>query len=150
MQMAFQQVVRMTRCEDTPGFPAMLCEMLNYLGCVWYPEYRVFEIPRGENQNLYRAVISVPADDPRRPPLHSCEATTSSVDLAVQRASYLCATVLCKDYTCFETSPFRYVPPGFVIPSQNRQVTCDYTDPEQAVSCLYMTAQFMQCQDRLT
>jgi hypothetical protein len=55
-----------------------------------------------------------------------------------------------KDYTCFETLPFRYVPPGFVIPSQNRQVTWDYADPEQENSRLYMTAQFVQCQDHLT
>ena len=49
MQMAYQQVVRMTRCEDTRGFQALLREMLSYLGYVWYPEYRVFEIPCGEN-----------------------------------------------------------------------------------------------------
>jgi hypothetical protein len=47
--MAFQPVVRMIHCEDTPGFLAMLREMLSYLGYAWYPECRVFEIPRGEN-----------------------------------------------------------------------------------------------------
>jgi hypothetical protein len=49
MQMALQQVVRMTRCEDTPGFPVMLREMLSYLGYIWYPEYRMFKIPHGKN-----------------------------------------------------------------------------------------------------
>ena len=39
MQMAFQQVVRMTRCDNMLGYPAMLREMLSYLGYVWYPEY---------------------------------------------------------------------------------------------------------------
>jgi hypothetical protein len=70
--------------------------------------------------------------------------------LDVQRKAYLCATVLRKDYTCFETSPLRYVPPDFIILLQKRQVTCDYADLEQENSHLYMTAQFVQCQDHLT
>ena len=150
LQMAYQQVVRMTRCEDTPGFLALLREMLSYLGYVWYPEYRVFEIPRGENQNRYRAVVYVPADDLRSPPVHSYEATASSVDMAVQRAAYLCVTVLRYDYACLSQSPFRYVPPGLIISSPDRLITCDYADPEQENSRLYMTAQLVQCQDRLT
>jgi hypothetical protein len=150
MRMAIQQVVHMTRCEDTPGYLAMLHEMLSYLGYVWYPEYRVFEIPCGENQNLYRAVVYVHANDPRRPLVHTCEARASSVDMAVQCAAYLCVTMLRYDYTCLESSPFRYVPPGFVIPSLDRHVTCDYADPEQENNRLYMTSQIVQCQDRLT
>jgi hypothetical protein len=124
--------------------------MLSYLGFAWHPEYRVFEIPRGENQNLYRAVVYVPANDPRKPTVHTWEAKASSIDMAVQRAAYLGVTVLRNDYTCLESSPFRYVPPGFVIPSLSRHVTSDYADPEQENSRLYMTAQFVQCQDRMT
>jgi hypothetical protein len=127
----------------------MLREMLSYLGFVWYPEYQLFE-PRGENQNLYRAVVHVPANDPCRPTVHTYEASASSVDLAVQRAAYLGVTLLRNDYLCFTTSPFCYVPLGFVIPSLSRHVTSDYADPEQENNRLYMTAQFMQCQDRLT
>ena len=150
MQMAHQQVVRMTQCEDTLGFPALLREMLSYLGYVWYPEYRVFEIPRGENQHLYRVVVYVPADDFRKLPEHCCETTAATVDMAVQRAAYHMITVLRYDNTCFELSPFRYVPLGIHIPSLSLYATGEHADPERENSRLFMTAQFVECQDRFT
>jgi hypothetical protein len=139
----------MTQCEDTRGFPALLRELLNYLGFVWYPEYRVSEIPRGEHQHRYRAVVYVPADDYRKFPEHSCEATASSVEMAVQRAAYGMVIMLRSTYTCFDRSPYRYVPAGVRI-SQSRYATGEYADPEQENSRLFMTAQFVQCQDRFT
>jgi hypothetical protein len=41
-------------------------------------------------------VVYVLADDPRRPPLHYCEAIASSVNMVVQHAVYLRVTVLAR------------------------------------------------------
>jgi hypothetical protein len=150
MQMAYQQVVRMTQCEDTLGFPTLLREMLSYLGYVRYPEYRVFEVPRGEHQHRYRVVVYVPADDYRMLPVHSCETTAGSVEMPVQRAAYYMVTMLRSTYTCFDRSPYRYVPSGIHIPSLTLYGTAEYADPEQENCRLYMTAQFVDCQDRFT
>jgi hypothetical protein len=149
MQMAYQQIVRMTQCEDTRGFPVLLREMLSYLGYVWYPEYRVTEIPRGDQQHRYRAEVHVPADDLRYFPEHFAEATASSVEMAVQRVAYCMIITLRSTYTCFESSPYRYVPSGVRV-TQARYHTGGYADPEQENSRLFMTAQFVQCQDRFT
>src|SRR5664279_2602122 len=36
-------VVRLTHCENVPGFPALLAAALSNQGCPWYPEYVVYE-----------------------------------------------------------------------------------------------------------
>jgi hypothetical protein len=149
MQMAYSQVVRMTQCENTTGFPALLREMLSYLGFIWYPEYRVTELPLDDQQHRYRAEVHVPADDLRCYPEHFVEATASSVEMAVQRAAYCLVITLRSTYTCFERSPYRYVPSGVRV-TQARFHTGGYSDPEQENSRLFMTAQFVQCQDRFT
>ena len=43
LQMAYYQVVRMTRCETTTGHPELLRDLASYLGFLWHPEYRVYE-----------------------------------------------------------------------------------------------------------
>ena len=39
----YPQVVRMTRCEGTTGYPEMLRDMVIFLGFRWAPEYQVYE-----------------------------------------------------------------------------------------------------------
>ena len=37
----YPQVVRMTRCEGTAGYPEMLRDMVTFLGFRWAPEYQI-------------------------------------------------------------------------------------------------------------
>ena len=38
-----RQIVRLTRCLGVRGHPAMLIEMMSFIGYRWYPEYTVKE-----------------------------------------------------------------------------------------------------------
>ena len=61
--MAYQQVVRMTRCETTTGHPELLRDLASYLGFLWHPEYRVYEHFREYNHTYDRTVVTL-LDDP--------------------------------------------------------------------------------------
>ena len=45
-----RQIVRSTRCLDVRGHPAMLTEMMSFIGYRWYLEYTVEEQFLGFNQ----------------------------------------------------------------------------------------------------
>ena len=105
----------MTRCETTAGHPAMLRDVSSYLGFLWLPEYRVYELHREFNQTYYRAVVSLLDDSEYLEiVIHSCEAYASTVKMAVHQAAYQLLTILREEYTCFsnDRSPYRFLPCG--------------------------------------
>ena len=55
----YPQVVRMTRCKETAGHPALLRDMITFLGFCWAPEYQVFEHQSEFFQIHYRAVVYI-------------------------------------------------------------------------------------------
>ena len=50
-----RQVVRHTTAIGASGSPAVLAEMMTYLGYRWHPEYTVYEEYQDFNQEQYRA-----------------------------------------------------------------------------------------------
>lgn len=111
--MSYAQVVLLTRCETTTGYPAFLRDMASYLGFRWHPEYRVVEVPRVFEQTLYRATVFIKANHSSEI-RHKVEFVGSTVEVAVHRVAYMCCTILRSEYLCFDDSPFRYVPRGVV------------------------------------
>ena len=103
----------MTRCEDTTGHPELLRQMVTFLGFRWAPEYQVYEHQREFDQTLYRAIVVILSDDGTRV-VHRHEAVSTSVDMAVQQAAYVCLTVLRADYWGFDNSCYRYIPCGYI------------------------------------
>ena len=50
-----RQVVRHMTANGASGSPAVLVEMMTYLGYRWHPEYTVYEEYQDFNQEQYRA-----------------------------------------------------------------------------------------------
>ena len=52
------RVVRLARCENVPGFPAVLTAMLAEVGCEYYPEYIVHEEYRAYGQGQFMCQVN--------------------------------------------------------------------------------------------
>lgn len=149
--MAYEQIVRLTRAESTLGYPAILHEMMVYLGFSWQPEFRVREIPRAFGMSRFRALACIPADSWYDDALHFCTADASTVEMAIQRAAYVLITVLREFYPCLNTSPYRYFPRGSYC--RDTRVHTTWFDQQSASHqppLLFRTAQLLQYQDRVT
>ena len=74
-------VVRLTRCEDGRGFPALFAAALASQGCPWYPEYVVYEeyFPYGQGHFFCEARVL-------RPPGDSVQHLSVGVGLTVDQA----------------------------------------------------------------
>ena len=59
----YPQVVRMTRCEGTTGYPEMLRDRVTFLGFGWAQEYQVYEQHREFEQTYYQAIVYILSDD---------------------------------------------------------------------------------------
>ena len=53
------QLVLLTRCEDVPGFPALLAAALSTQGAPYFPEYYVYEEYRAFGQTRYCCQVHV-------------------------------------------------------------------------------------------
>ena len=49
--------MRHTTAIGASGSPAVLAEMMTYLGYRWHPEYTVYEEYQDFNQEQYRAIV---------------------------------------------------------------------------------------------
>lgn len=146
--MAANQVVMLTRCERTQGHPEMLAEMCDYLGCFFYPEYRVTELYRDFNLETYHARVFIPNNNPMEPPVMYADGFGSTVDRAVSHAAYVMITVLRKKCEVqLSTSPWRYIPAGFQNGIAPHYVaTSDYDINNMPV---WMLSRYVAQQDRI-
>ena len=53
------QLVLLTRCEDVPGFPALLAAALASQGAPWFLEYYVYEDYRAYGQTQYCCEVQI-------------------------------------------------------------------------------------------
>lgn len=115
--MSSDQVVRLTHCDGTTGHPAMLIEVMDYIGFRWFPEFVVYEVYRDFNQQYYRAEVFIYPNDRSTinpPPLHHALGFGVTVEMAVHEAAYICLTFLRAEYRLLDHSPFRYIPSGYL------------------------------------
>ena len=143
----YPQVVRMTRCEGTTGYPEMLRDMVTFLGFRWAPEYQVYEQQREFEQTYYQAIVYILSDDGMSV-VHQYEAVGSTVDMAVQQAAYVSITVLRADYWGFDDSIYRHIPRGYITSDGAHFTLYDSLDVyERDSSRLHITAQFVRHSD---
>ena len=105
-----RQVVRHTQAFGASGSPAVLVEMMTYLGYRWHPEYTVYEQYQDFNQEQYRAIVRLYSRaDYSSTVLHTAHGVGVTVDMAVHDAAYAALTRLRGEYRALDTSPFRHV-----------------------------------------
>ena len=105
------QLVLLTRCEDVPGFPALLAAALASQGAPWFPEYYVYEDYRAYGQTQYYCEVHV-LNEERTRSHHFCRGFGITPEQSVHEAAY-CALTLYRgdcDYLRAPTSVFRHFP----------------------------------------
>ena len=140
----------MTRCEETAGHPALLRDMVTFLGFRWAPEYQVFEHQKEFFQTVYRAVVYIASDDGRRV-VRSFAAMGPSIDMAVQQVAYVALTMLRGDYYGFNDSRFRHISRGYLTDDVAHFTLYDHLDVyERDPTRLDVTAKFAWHSDVMT
>ena len=105
------QVVRLTRCENVAGFPALFAAALSSQGCYWYPEYTVYEEYRDFGLSTFYCEVEVRDLAGDQIFYHAAGRGMTPED-AVQEAAYYALTLYRQEcpYLGFDNSPFRYFP----------------------------------------
>ena len=109
--MATGQIVCLTRCENTPGFPELLRYVTanNYFH--WLPEYTVYEQYRDFNMTQYLAKVTLhPYSEFDTYTYYTYFGMGTSVEMAVQEAAYVALTCLRREFEHLENTSFRYFP----------------------------------------
>ena len=84
-----RQVVRHTTAIGASGSPAVLAEMMTYLGYRWHPEYTVYEEYQDFNQEQYRAIVHLYSREyDSTTVLHTAHGVGVTIDMAVHDAGY--------------------------------------------------------------
>ncbi|XBH55617.1 hypothetical protein VPH35_077670 [Triticum aestivum] len=92
------------------GSPAVLAEMMTYLGYRWHPEYTVYEEYQDFNQEQYRAIVHLYSREyDSTTVLHTAHGVGVTTDMAVHDAAYAALTRLRGEYQELDTSPFRHI-----------------------------------------
>ena len=105
-----RQVVRHTMAIGASGSPAVLAEMMTYLGYRWHPEYTVYEEYQDFNQEQYRAIVHLYSREyDSTTVLHTSHGVGVTIDMAVHDAAYAALTRLRGEYRELDTSPFRHI-----------------------------------------
>src|SRR3954468_7034922 len=95
-----RQIVRLTQCIGVRGHPAMLIEMMYFVGYRWYPEYTVEEQFRDFNQNQYHCIFRIyPHHIGVTQPILFVHGIGMTENMAVKNAAYLCMTLLREEHT---------------------------------------------------
>ena len=103
------QVVRLTRCENVSGFPALLAAALSNQGCLWYPEYTVYEEYRDYGLSTFYCEVEI-RDLAGDQIFYHAPGRGMTPEHAVQEAAYYALTFYRQEcpYLGFDNSPFRY------------------------------------------
>ena len=106
-----RQVVRHTAAIGASGSPAVLAEMMTYLGYRWHPEYTVYEEYQDFNQEQYRAIVHLYSREYESTTvLHTAHGVGVTIEMAVHDAAHAALTRLRGEYQALDTSPFRHIP----------------------------------------
>ena len=90
-----RQVVRHTTAIGASGSPAVLAEMMTYLGYRWHPEYTVYEEYQDFNQEQYHAIVHLYSREyDSTTVLHTAHGVGVTIDMAVHDAAYAALTRL--------------------------------------------------------
>ena len=105
------QVVRLTRCEEVPGFPALLAAALSSQGSPWFPEYYVYEDYREYGQTQFCCEVHILREDGRQD-RYRFRGFGMTQEQSVHEAAYVALTHYCYDcdYLRAPTSVFRHFP----------------------------------------
>src|SRR3954469_6656414 len=141
------QIVRLTRCIGVRGHPAMLIDMMSFMGYRWYPEYTVEEQFRDFNQTQYHCTVRIyPHYVGVTQPILFGHGIGMTENMAVQDAAYSCMTLLREEHALLGGTPFRYIPAA--LPGEEGYYTGLYTDHSLEDPLLQMTARFARDRDR--
>src|SRR3954467_8545669 len=103
-----RQVVRHTAAIGASGSPAVLAEMMTYLGYRWDLEYTVTEEYQDFNQEQYRALVHLYSREyDSTTVLHTAYGVGVTIDMAVHDAALAALTRLHWEYRESRTPPFR-------------------------------------------
>src|SRR4051812_28604698 len=101
-----RQDVRHTAAIGASGSPAVLAEMMTYLGYRWHPEYTVTEEYQDFNQEQYHATVHLYSREyDSTTVLHTAYGVGVTIDMAVHDAAYAALTRLRREYQELDTPP---------------------------------------------
>ena len=81
--------MRHTTAIGASGSPAVLAEMMTYLGYRWHPEYTVYEEYQDFNQEQYRAIVHLYSREyDSTTVLHTAHGVGVTIDMTVHDAAY--------------------------------------------------------------
>src|SRR3954467_1004452 len=142
-----RQIVRLTRCIGVRGHPAMLIEMMSFMGYRWYPEYTVEEQFCDFNQTQYHCTVQIyPHYVGVTQTILFGHGIGMTENKAVQDAAYSCMILLREEHALLGGTPFRYIPAA--LPGEEGYYTRLYTDHSLEDHLLQMTARFARDRDR--
>ena len=97
-----RQVVRHTTAIGASESPAVLAEMMTYLGYRWHPEYTVYEEYQDFNQEQYRAIVHLYSREyDSTTMLHTAHGVRVTIDMAVHDVAYAALTHLPLQAHCY-------------------------------------------------
>src|ERR1041385_8073501 len=142
-----RQIVRLTRCLDVRGHPAMLTEMMYFIGYRWYPEYTVEEQFLDFNQTQFHCTVrNYMHHIGVSQPILFGHGIGVTENMAVQDAAYSCITLLREEHALLAGSPFRYIP--VALPGEEGYYTGLYSDHSLEDTLLQITARHACDRDR--
>ena len=102
--------MRHTAAIGASGSPAVLADMMTYLGYRWHPEYTVYEEYQDFNQDQYRAIVHLYSQEyDSTTVMHTAHGVGVTIDMVVHDAAYAALTRLRREYRELDTSPFRHI-----------------------------------------
>ena len=123
--------MRHTTTIGASGSPAVLAEMMTYLGYRWHPEYTIYEEYQDFNQEQYRAIVHLYSREyDSTTVLHTAHGVGVTIDMAVHDAAYAALTRLRGEYRELDTSPFRHIPITFDVGAEGYYTAAYSTAPK--------------------
>src|ERR1041385_3996853 len=142
-----RQIVRLTRCLGVCGHPAMLIEMMSFIGYRWYPEYTIEEQFLDFNQTQFHFIVRIYPHHTRvTQPIYFGHGIGMTENMAVQDAAYSCMTLLREEDAMLGGPSFRYIPAALL--GEEGYYTGLYTDHSLEDPLLQITARHAHDRDR--
>src|SRR3954467_1789755 len=142
-----RQIVRLHRCIDVRGHPAMLIEKMSFMGYRWYPEDTIEEQFRDFNQTQYNCTVRIYPHHVGVPqPILFGHGIGMTENMVVQDVAYSCMTLLREEHALLGGTPFRYIP--VALPGEEGYYTGLCTDHFLEDPLLQITARFARDRDR--
>jgi hypothetical protein len=107
------------------------------------------ELTRAWNQQCYRDELHIPDGQGRLAP-YSFSAVGYTIEMAIQWVAYVGLTMLSAKRPEFYTSPFSYIPCGYIVPETGEHFTLYHSGPAWEDDRSRYIAQFVQHHDRVT